>query len=252
MSELTSQPVLDPLKDLIRLFSGLPRKGPGLEACTLRALQACRPLPRAPAVLDLGCGAGASTLVLARALGVPITAVDACGPFLEELKQHARERGLGDLVAPLSLDFNALPFQPDSFDLLWSEGAIFCVGWEEGLKAWKALVRPGGFMVLTEAVWFTEDPPAKARAAWERWNPAMGTMTQCAAVAEAAGLEVVDSFPLPPAGWWEYYEPLEQRCHACGDDPTLAETIATVQEEIAVYRECGESYGYGFFVFRKP
>ena len=249
---LKTQPVLEPLEALIRLFTGLARKGPGLEACTLRALHACRSLPPAPQVLDLGCGSGASTLVLAQALGVPITAVDACGPFLEELQQRARRQGLQDLVRPMSLDFQQLPFPPASFDLLWSEGAVFCVGWEAGLKTWPALVRPGGFLTLTESVWLTEAPPARAKAAWERWNPAMGTIAQGAALAESLGLEVVEAFPLPAEAWWEYYGPLEQQCLARRDDPAVAEIAADCLEEIEVYRESGGAYGYGFFVLRKP
>jgi SAM-dependent methyltransferase len=252
MSEWISQPVLDPLNDLIRLFSGLPRKGPGTEACTLRALRACRPLPPEPAVLDLGCGAGASTLVLAKTLDVPVTAVDACGPFLQELEQRAEEQGLSHLVRPRCLDFGHLEFPPDSFDLLWSEGAIFCLGWEAGLKAWKPLVRSGGFLALTEAVWFTDAPPSAARAAWEQWNPAMGTLAECARMAEALGWEVVETFPLPAQAWWDYYEPLERRCRERGQDPSLQERIAESLREIEVYRECGDAYGYAFFVFRKP
>lgn len=247
-----TQPVLDPLEALIRLFTGLDRKGPGTEATTLRALRACRPLPSHPDVLDLGCGSGASTLVLARALGVPVTAVDACGPFLDELQQRARLQGLQDQVRPMSLDFHQLPFPPGSFDLVWSEGAIFCVGWEAGLAAWKPLLRPGGFMALTEAVWFTETPPLRAKAAWERWNPAMGTMAQAAAVAQAQGFDVVEAFQVPSEAWWEYYRPLEQQCLARKDDPRVAEIAAGCLEEIEVYRETEGAYGYGFFVLRKP
>jgi SAM-dependent methyltransferase len=248
----SSLPVLDPFEDLIRLFRTLSRKGPGTEAITLRALRACGPLPPEPTVLDLGCGSGASTLVLARTLGVPITAVDACGPFLDELQQRARDQGLADRILPQCLDFGKLPFPPESFDLLWSEGAVFCLGWEAGLQAWKPLVRPGGFLALTEAVWFKDNPPTSAKAAWSQWNPAMGTMAQCAAAAEALGLEVVDVFPLPAEAWWDYYEPLERRCCECASDPSLAERIAEIRKEIEVYRECDDSYGYAFFVFRKP
>ncbi len=77
-------------------------------------------------------------------------------------------------------------------------------------------------------------------------------MTQYLAVAESLGLEVVETFRLPPEAWWEYLVPLEKQCHARADDPFLSEIIATSLEEIDVYRSCGESYGYGFFVFRKP
>lgn len=256
MSDLTlhSQPVLDPFEALIRLFQGLPRKGPGLERSTLQALACCRPLPPSPAVLDLGCGSGASTLVLARTLGTPITAVDACAPFLAELERHAAEQGLSEHIRTLCLDFGTLDFAPGSFDLLWSEGAIYHLGWEAGLRAWRPLVRPGGFLVLTEAVWFVDHPPEAARAAWSQWYPALGTTESCLQTARALGLDPVAAFPLPPEGWRDYYAPLVQRCRdwAPDADPALAEAIAEMQEEMEVYRASQESYGYAFFILRVP
>ena len=60
-----SMPFMEAFQPLLRLFKGMTRKGPGSEASTLRALGLC-PLPEHPAVADLGCGSGASALVLAR------------------------------------------------------------------------------------------------------------------------------------------------------------------------------------------
>jgi len=68
-----------------RLFDELPRHGPGSDDSTREALRRLPPLPAAPRVLDLGCGAGRQTLVLARELGAPITAVDLHAPFLAKL-----------------------------------------------------------------------------------------------------------------------------------------------------------------------
>lgn len=81
-------------------------------------------------------------------------------------------------------------------------------------------------MALTEAVWFTETPPLRAKAAWERWNPAMGTMAQAAAVAQAQGFDVVEAFQVPSEAWWEYYRPLEQQCLARKDDHSLPRLTA--------------------------
>jgi hypothetical protein len=35
----------------------------------------------------------------------------------------------------------------ESFDIVWSEGFIFVIGFKKGLQEWKSLLRPGGFMM---------------------------------------------------------------------------------------------------------
>ena len=59
------------------LHDGLPRQAPGSEATTRHLLGRCGPMPASPTVLDVGCGPGRSTLVLADALPTSLlTAVD--------------------------------------------------------------------------------------------------------------------------------------------------------------------------------
>ncbi|MGE5484827.1 MAG: hypothetical protein ACM3X4_07420 [Ignavibacteriales bacterium] len=43
-----------------------------------------------------------------------------------------------------------LSFPPESFDLIWSEGAIYIMGFGNGLTAWKPLLRRGGYVVVSE------------------------------------------------------------------------------------------------------
>ncbi|MDB5040737.1 MAG: transferase [Candidatus Eremiobacteraeota bacterium] len=50
------------------LHSSLPREGPGDDATT-RSVLLSLDLPQAPKVLDVGCGPGAGSLVLARESG---------------------------------------------------------------------------------------------------------------------------------------------------------------------------------------
>ena len=54
------------LKSLFKLYEGLPRQGPGSTKSTLRALDYIRNnLPLNANILDIGCGCGAQTFVLA-------------------------------------------------------------------------------------------------------------------------------------------------------------------------------------------
>lgn len=80
----------DPLELLVDLQLGGVRQGPGSEAATRRAIELAGLRGRADlAVADLGCGTGASTLVLAGQLDATITAVDLVPAFLARLDEEA-------------------------------------------------------------------------------------------------------------------------------------------------------------------
>jgi len=241
---------------LIKLFQGLERKGPGSDEATLRALEMCRPLPDTPSVLDLGCGSGASTLVLARAIGAPVRAVDFCREYIDELRSRAAEAGLSHLIDAEVGDFSKLDIPEKSVDLLWSEGAIYNLGWAEGLAAWGPLVRPGGFLALTEATWLVENPPDEVRARWSEWYPGMGTVESNSRAAREAGLEIVGTFALAGSTWRECYTPLLARCDElaaeAARDAGLRAIIEETRTEADLYERHGDSYGYVFYVLRVP
>lgn len=237
-----------------RLFEGLPRQGPGSDACTREALRRLPDLGAAPRVLDLGCGSGRSTLVLADALRTRVVAVDNHQRFLEQLRAAARERGLADLIEIRCADMAAPGVPEGSIDLLWSEGAIYLLGFEEGLRVWRALLRPGGCLAASECSWLVAKPPAAAAAFFREGYPGMAGIRENVARARAAGLDPIDHFTLPPAAWWdEYYTPLEQRMArlAPAADPALAAAIGETRREIELFRKYGDSYGYVFYLLRR-
>jgi serine/threonine-protein kinase HipA len=236
---------------VFRLFEGLPRQGPGSDACTREALRRLPPLPPAPRVLDLGCGAGRQTLVLAEALRTKVLAVDLHQPFLDQLRASARARGLADLVETRCADMGALDLAPGSVDLLWSEGAVYLLGFEAGLRRWRPLLAPKGLAAVSECSWLTEQPPADLAAFWQQAYPAMGTVEGNLARAERAGFEPLDWWPLPQAAWWDdFYTPLAERLAALAGEPALVAAIAETQAEIELFCRHGDRYGYGFYLLR--
>ena len=121
---------------LVALHQGLSRLGPGSAECTLKALALCEDLPAAPEILDVGCGTGAQTLVLASATAGRITATHLIGPFLAQLEERAAETGLDQRIQTLAADMNNLPFPDDRFNLIWSEGAAYVMGFDNALRQW--------------------------------------------------------------------------------------------------------------------
>jgi len=241
---------------IFEIFEDLPRQGPGDDACTRRAFEMLADLPAKPEILDVGCGAGTQTITLARLCRGRITAVDVHEPVLDELQRRAEAAGVAERVVPLNMSMTELDFPDETFDVIWSEGAIFIMGFQPGLVAWRPLLKPGGWLVLSEAVWFCDEPPAEVKAFWDACYPAITDAESNVRMAEEAGYTVVGTFPLPAESWFEFYRPLAPklarlRRKYAGDAAALSE-IAQCEREIEIFHKYPDAYGYQFFVLRKP
>jgi serine/threonine-protein kinase HipA len=231
----------------------LPREGPGSDACTLEALRRLPALPTDAVVLDLGCGPGRSSLVLAEALCTKVMAVDLHQPYLDHLVRDAAQRGLSDRIEPRRADFGALVLPPGTVDLIWSEGAAYVLGFAESLGRWRPLLKPGGLMAVSECTWLVDDPSAELRAFWRSAYPSMGTVAENRRRVESAGLEVLDTFVLPASAWWdEYYTPLLARVAALRPtaDAPLTTLLDEAEREIDLFWRHGDAYGYVFYLLR--
>lgn len=238
-----------------QIHRGHEREGPGSDASTLAALAICGDLPSAPRVVDMGCGPGAPTVTLAKALpGARVVGVDTHGPFLDALMARAKAAGVGERVEVWQgsmLDYTP----PKPADLIWSEGAAYSVGLEAAAKRWHTLAAPGARLALSELVWLSDDPPAAVREALQAEYPPMGDRATLRARLKRAGWHVIDDFVLPASDWAAYYAPLRARAAALRDvaagDAALAEAIAATEAEADLYDRYGASYGYAFAVARK-
>jgi SAM-dependent methyltransferase len=159
-------------------------------------------------------------------------------------------------VHPVNGDMGRPPFSPDTFDLVWSEGALYSVGFDRGLRIARDHLKPGGRLVATEAVWLEAQPPDEIRRWWESEYPDISSVEAKCEVIAGADLVILEHFTLPESAWWEYYRPLERRIeelrrqHA-GDTPALG-VLDEAHVEIDMWRRFGGSYGYELFVCRRP
>ncbi len=241
-----------------RLHEGLPQQGPGSDASTRRALDLARPIARAPRMLDLGCGPGRQTLVLAGDPGGHVLALDLVAPFLEQLDARAVEAGLADRITTREgsmAELDPASFPDGAFDLIWSEGAIYNVGFDAGLANWKRLLAPGGRIAVTEAAWLVDDPPEPVRAFWSREYPAMRSREANRRAIEEGGYRLLGDFVLPEQDWWEgYYGSIEARLDAlrdeCGDEAGRA-MVDAYDQELEVVRTGLHAFGYVFFVMER-
>jgi SAM-dependent methyltransferase len=238
------------------LHNDLPREGPGDDASTRRAYALLNGLPASARILDLGCGPGMQTLELARLSLGNILAVDNHRPFLAELVRRACAEGLQGLITPLQMSMFDPGFASESFDLLWSEGAIYIIGFENGLQQFRGLLKPGGYLAATELSWIRPDPPQEIHEFWQTDYPGMHTRDENLAAATRQGYGVVDSFILPESAWMEgYYLPLERRITHMrvqyAGDADYQRMLDASQREIDLYRHFSAWYGYVFYILQK-
>lgn len=236
------------------VYESLPRQGPGNRACTARALELCRDLPAAPKVLDLGCGTGAQTLHLAELTSGSIVALDAHAPSIERLRATVAERGLAHRIRPLVGDIARPGQPPESFDLVWSEGALYNIGIKEALGICRELLPPRGYLAFTDAVWRGNDPPPEVRASFADY-PTMGSVPDVLAVIEKSGFSLAGHFTLPDEAWWDdFYTPMERRIEELrreyADDAEALSALDEIAREPEMHRLHSKHYAYEFFVAR--
>ncbi|RLQ23038.1 methyltransferase domain-containing protein [Seongchinamella sediminis] len=245
---------LDMLMDLHRRQA---RQGPGSDYHSLLALQLSGLTPSADLrVADIGCGTGASTLALAGALPASITAVDFLPGFIDELRLRADAAGLDQRIRPGIADMNALPFADGKFDLLWSEGAIYSMGFSRGLARWRRFLRPGGLLAVSEITWLTAQRPAEIEAFWTANYPEIDTAAGKFRVLEQQGYSALGYFTLPPSCWLEnYYHPLaadfEHFLDRHDHSAAAHDLVAEHRQEQALYEKYSEHYSYGFYIARR-
>ena len=248
---------MNDLQPLIDLHLPNRHLGPGSDEATRRALALSGLRGRAGLeVADLGCGTGASTLVLAAELDARITAVDLFPAFLDELVRRAGERGVEDRISPLAASIDDLPFEPGSLDAIWSEGAIYNIGFEAGVRSWRRFLKPGGVLAASEITWLTGEPPAELEEHWKGEYPEIGPASAKLAVLEAHGFTPIGYFPLPVSCWLDnYYRPLQARFPAFleqyGNSEEARGIVAAEEHEIDLYERYKEHVSYGFYIARK-
>ena len=251
----------EPMYDLdIRLigefFKGLDRQGPGGDRETLRALDVIQStLPESVMVADMGCGTGRATMLLAERLRGHLKAVDLLSSMLQGLRERFAGSPFADRVDPLQASMEALPFAPQTFDLIWAEGSIYNVGFERGLRLWHDLLRPKGWVAVTECSWLGSKRPTSCRWIEDNFSEIAPIATKIEQM-QRCGYHPVAHFTLPSECWVDnYYKPMQQRIPGfLNDHPadrSAQHLVAMLQEEIHCYMRWGDTYGYVFYIGRK-
>jgi ubiquinone/menaquinone biosynthesis C-methylase UbiE len=188
-----------------------------------------------PRILDIGCGTGVSTLELARLTDGEVIGLDIDRDALNRLNKEIETAGLSDRCKTLYCSLRDMEFPDESFDIVWSEGSIFVIGFENGLQEWKRLIRPGGFMVVHDE---------------------MGNVQQKLEQISRSGYELLGNFTMDTDVWRdEYFTPLEKLFNEMtahySDGPEVHGVLNQVRGEIDLFKRYPERNRSVVFVMKK-
>lgn len=248
---------MDEMELMMHLHLNNKRQGPGSEATTLLALQLAQvDRNRSYKIADIGCGTGAQTLTLAQSLQGEILAVDLFPEFLSKLEERLQSQTHTASVTPICASMDQLPFETGTLDLIWSEGAVYNMGFQKGVTYWKDFLKSGGILAVSEISWTTSQRPKELEEFWNGEYPEMDTASGKIKILEDAGYKVLGHFMLPEKCWIEnYYEPLlKSHPHFLkefGNCDTAHKIVATDLQEVEFYQNYKDYYSYGFYIAQK-
>ena len=242
---------------LIDLHKRAKRQGPGGDSETRKAMElamlgASEPLK----IADIGCGTGASTMLLAHDLNAQVTAVDFLPEFIDVLKTRAESEGLINKVSPIVGSMDDLPFDDEEYDVIWSEGAIYNIGFKKGVGDWRRYLKPGGLLVVSEITWTTGERPLELQNYWESEYPEIGTASSNISILESSGYTPIAYFTLPDHCWLNnYYRPMQNGFSeflARNANSEDAQAIVEAEKkEISLYEDYKDYFSYGVYIAKK-
>ena len=252
---MTAKP-LSMMDLLIESHVGLERQGPGSPEITRKALSFLERPEQMTHVADLACGTGGQTMVLARGIAGTITGVDICPTFIDVFNENAQKASLHGRVQGIIGDMESLPFQNESLDLIWCEGAIDQVGFERGLREWRGFLKPNGYLAASCPAWLTSEHPVEVERFWTDAGSRLDTIAYHTDTLQQAGYRFIAAFALPETCWTDHYliprtaaENAMQKKYT--DNPTANAYFQDEALETALYAKYKQHYGYVFYIGQK-
>lgn len=240
---------------IANFFKKMPRQGPGCDEQTLKALSFVKPLGPGSRIADLGCGTGKQTEVLAAHTDAHITAIDFLPEMIEGLTRRMTASEFAERVTGIVGSMGELPFGPGELDLIWAEGSIYNIGYENGLRYWHSFLKPGGFVAVTESCWLSDARPDDIDDLLKDL-PEIDTIANKVQIMQEAGYKPVAHFVLPEYCWTDnYYAETAKRIPAFleeeNNSPAAQFLAERSQWEMEYYTPKLDYFSYVFLIGQK-
>ena len=243
---------------IIETHIGLERQGPGSAETTKKALSFVDDLGEGARILDLACGTGGQTMIIAQSISGDITGLDILPDFIDVFNKNARALGFQEKVRGVvgSMDDLGSAFEEESFDLIWSEGAIDVIGFEKGISHWNSFLKQDGYLAVTCPSWLTDERPDEVEKFWSDAVGGLKTVEENFAALQRSGYRFIAAFVLPNECWTEYYFTPRSAADSTlpakyPGDETAQAYLKDNEYEIELFSKFNQYYGYVFYIGKK-
>jgi SAM-dependent methyltransferase len=247
---------MEGMKYFYELFGGLPRGGPGDNQSTRNAFSYLKGVSSKPLILDIGCGPGMQTLELARITNGKIIVLDNYQPFLDVLMRNAAKEGVAQRIIPKNQSMLEMDFADNSFDVIWSEGALYSMGFQNGLKRCYQLLKNKGYLAVTEAVYLRPTIPDRLKRFWDAEYPDIKDIQSNISQIQTEGFSMLTHFTLPTSSWIDnFYSPMGKRIKELKKkykgNAVAIQVFKRCEDEIKIFNKYSDYFGYEFFIMQK-
>jgi ubiquinone/menaquinone biosynthesis C-methylase UbiE len=247
---------MDGTEYFYELFEAIPRGGPGDNKSTQKAFKAIPKRPEQPFILDIGCGPGVQTIELAKLSKGRIIALDNHQAFLDKLINNARKEGLINCIVPTNISMLEMDFGENTFDIIWSEGALYFMGFQNGLRRCHQLLKKDGFLAVTELVYLVNNPPAPLIQYFGKVYPDIKPVKDNIDIIQNERFHLITNFTLPESSWLDcFYLPMEEELSRLNrkyrSNRIALAIFEEMKNEINLYKKFSDFYGYEFFVMQR-
>jgi ubiquinone/menaquinone biosynthesis C-methylase UbiE len=188
-------------------------------------------------MLSVACGTGELELFLAEKFKCQLVGIDLDEGFIRRAREKTAARNLADSASFEIGDGNSLRFEEASFDVVFCSGAL-CAFFENGLREFHRVLKPGGRIAVIDVIWRREDVPKEVADRWTEGAAEILTVNGNCAAFKEKGFRVLFSRAYHEPSWWDaYYQ----------DRGTAPYWIAEYER----YKQDQEYLGLGLFVIEK-
>lgn len=210
--------------------------------------------------LDLGAGYGPAARHLASQYGCRVTCLNISEEQNQENERRNRDRGLDALIEIIFGNFTAIPLEDASFDLVWSQDALFhSDSLDRVMEEAYRVLKPGGQLLFMDILQSDNCPDGALQDALHRVNiyhERLGSFQSYTTKAESLGFETLNIIDKSPQLCLHYtklrdsvlahYEELSQKC--------TADFLEGTKKGLDQWVESAEKglFEWGLFHFRRP
>jgi ubiquinone/menaquinone biosynthesis C-methylase UbiE len=179
-------------------------------------------------ILDIGCGSGVPTMELAKLSDGEVTGIDIDQSCIDEFNRKIKEENLASRVKAIKLSLFEMKFPDETFDIVWSEGVIKPTGFEASLKAWRRLLKRGGYLTIHYQV--------------SRVADVLSRIPQ-------HGYKLADTLSLPEDAWWT--EKMNTLLHKYGNSSDALKLLKQYKSEMDMVKKDPLNFRSAFYIMKK-